>query len=112
MKKLNFLITQEMVDAAMDVGTLEFESCWYKDKECIECTVNEEDSFLLMDVDERFMYEKNMYNPDVYSNEEKISIIYNQLLKDYEDDIHQTERVLLIHCAFNTFLIFIPTRCV
>ena len=73
-------------DAAMDVGTLEFESCWYKDKECIECTVNEEDSFLLMDVDERFMYEKNMYNPDVYSNEEKISIIYNQLLKDYEDD--------------------------
>ena len=29
MKKLNFLITQEMVDAAMDVGTLEFESCWY-----------------------------------------------------------------------------------
>ena len=39
-----------------------------------------------MDVDERFMYEENMYNPDVYSNEEKISIIYNQLLKDYEDD--------------------------
>lgn len=66
-----FLLTKEMVDAAMDVGTLEFESCWYKDTECIECTVNEEDSFLLMDVDERFMYEENMYNPDVYSNEER-----------------------------------------
>lgn len=86
MKKSNFLITKEMIDAAMDVGTLEFESCWYKDTECIECTVNEEDSFLLMDVDERFMYEKNIYNQDVYSNEEKISIIYNQLLKDYKND--------------------------
>ena len=86
MKKSNFLITKEMIDAAMSIGTLEFESCWYKDKECIECTVNEEDSFLLMDVDERFLYEKNIYNPDVYSNEEKISIIYNQLLKDYEND--------------------------
>ena len=86
MKKSNFLITKEMIDAAMDVGTLEFESCWYKDTECIECTVNKEDSFLLMDVDERFMYEENMYNPDVYSNEEKISIIYNQLLKDYKND--------------------------
>ena len=86
MKTIGFLLTKEMVDAAMDVGTLEFESCWYKDTECIECTVNEEDSFLLMDVDERFMYEENMYNPDVYSNEEKISIIYNQLLKDYKND--------------------------
>lgn len=86
MKTIGFLLTKEMVDAAMDVGTLEFESCWYKDTECIECTVNEEDSFLLMDVDERFMYKENMYNPDVYSNEEKISIIYNQLLKDYKND--------------------------
>ena len=47
MKTIGFLLTKEMVDAAMDVGTLEFESCWYKDTECIECTVNEEDSFLL-----------------------------------------------------------------
>ena len=86
MKTIGFLLTKEMIDAAISIGTLEFESCWYKDTECIECTVNEEDSFLLMDVDERFMYEKNMYNPDVYSNEEKISIIYNQLLKDYKND--------------------------
>ena len=31
MKTIGFLLTKEMVDAAMDVGTLEFESCWYKD---------------------------------------------------------------------------------
>lgn len=78
MKKSNFLITKEMIDAAMSIGTLEFESCWYKDKECIECTVNEEDSFLLMDVDERFCM-KRIYIIQMFTQMKKrfLSFIIN-----------------------------------
>ena len=84
-KKEPFLITKEMVKIAMCSDTLKFETCAYNNVQCIECTVAEKYSFILH-ADERFLYEKNIYNQDVYSNEEKISIIYNQLLKDYKND--------------------------